>query len=290
VDFHLSRTGKRTYSIQAIAALLLVAQSLSLMVDIPRERSRSDYRLVSSITTFTATLSVVPLAYMEHMRSTRPADLIVVFLLASLACDGAVAAASISSKPSGLLFGAKAGLKLLLVAAESRGKASVLATPYANQSPEQLGGILNRTFFWWINPLLALGNRMILTGDALPPIDDELRSKRLRCQALRAWDQRTRPECKTSLPRALVRSILSHFLGPIVPRLCLIFFRYAQPVLIGSAIRVLAGQSRRPAYMLVVEAAAVYMGLAVCFPSRSTIRLEPVLTSARSQKRSITTG
>ncbi|KAF5653959.1 major facilitator family transporter [Fusarium sp. NRRL 25303] len=157
----------------------------------------------------------------------------------------------------------KISLKFLLVAAESRSKQGILKSPYSFQSPEQLAGILSRIFFWWINPILALGNQIILSGEDLPPIDDLLTSEKLRHDGFKAWDQRTRPLTKITLPICLVKSMLPQFMVPVILRLCLILFRYAQPALISSAVHELSSHSEGGRFILIMKAAAVYFGLAV---------------------------
>lgn len=60
--------------------------------------------------------------------------------------------------------------------------------------------------------------------------------------------------------------MLPHFLAPVIPRLFLIIFRYAQPILITTAIRVLSGSSTQSAdtgYVVILMAVAIYVGLAV---------------------------
>ncbi|KAF4341620.1 ABC transporter [Fusarium beomiforme] len=180
-----------------------------------------------------------------------------------------------------LLPGTKIALKLLLVGIISQSKQAALRKPFDSQPPEQLAGILSRTFFWWINPILALGNRIILSEDSLPPIDDQLSSKYLRRRGLKAWDRRARPETKTTLPIILAKAMLSQFLAPVIPRLFLISFRYAQPVLISSAVRMLSDHSSGNRHLLIVEAAAVYCGLAMLGFSTET---ESLLQSLRVQE------
>ncbi|KAF5253662.1 hypothetical protein FANTH_1353 [Fusarium anthophilum] len=195
------------------------------------------------------------------MRSSRPADLAVLFLLLSLGFDVAVV---IQKVPEECLIPAtQIALKLLLVATESRSKRRILKSPYSTQAPEELAGLLNRTFFWWINPILALGNRKILSGDDLPPIDHLLRSEKLRRDGLKSWDQRARPLNKITLPICLAKSMLPQFMAPVILRLCLIFFRYAQPALISSAVHTLSSHSDGNRLMLIFKAATVYFGLAV---------------------------
>ena len=58
------------------------------------------------------------------------------------------------------------------------------------QSPEETAGILGRTFFWWINPILGDGNRKILVAEDLPNVDRALTSETLREKILLAWSDR----------------------------------------------------------------------------------------------------
>lgn len=64
----------------------------------------------------------------------------------------------------------------------------------------------------------------------------------------------------------LARSMLPHFLAPIIPRLFVIIFRYAQPVLVSTAIRTISRVSSRTSaadYSVILMAVVVYVGLAV---------------------------
>lgn len=248
------------YTFQTTVGLLLVIRTSSLAINIP---PKEGHQFAASIASFTATTLLGPLLYMEHMRSVRPADLAVIFLLVSLACDAANALQE--GLDTWILPATQLALKLLLVATESRSKQGLLKSPYDSQAPEQLAGILSRTFFWWISPIFVLGNRIMLSGNDLPLIDDQLSSKQLRHRGLKAWDKRARPVTKITLPMCLAKSMLSHFFAPVIPRLCLIVFRYAQPALISSTVHMLGSRSDGSRYMLIIKAAAVYFGLAVWF-------------------------
>jgi ATP-binding cassette, subfamily C (CFTR/MRP), member 1 len=71
---------------------------------------------------------------------------------------------------------------------------------------------------------------------------------------------------KTTLPKALVRSMLAHFVAPAIPRITLVIFRYAQPVLISTAIRYIDISSDKSApagRSIITVAIIVYTGLAV---------------------------
>jgi hypothetical protein len=80
---------------------------------------------------------------------------------------------------------------------------------------------------------------------------------------------------KLMLPRALVASMRPQFFAPVLPRLSLIVFRYAQPVLIRNAVRYLSSPveraSPRTGYSVILMAVVVYAGLAVSSPSLSNM-------------------
>ncbi|KAF5627041.1 multidrug resistance-associated 1 [Fusarium sp. NRRL 52700] len=241
-----------------IAGLLLFESLYSLAINF----SQKDLDLASvSVSSFIAAAILCLLLYMEYMRSTRSADLAVLFLLLSVGFDVAIAITEGSNE--WLIPTTKIAPKLLLVATESRSKQRILKSPYSSQAPEELAGILTRVFFWWINPILTLGNRKILSGDDLPPIDQLLRSEKLRRDGLWAWDQRARPLSNITLPVCLAKSMLPQFMAPIILRLCLIFFRYAQPALISSVVHILSSDSHGGRLMLIIKAATVYFGLAI---------------------------
>lgn len=121
-------------------------------------------------------------------------------------------------------------IELAFLAAECQSKASVLRSPYQDLSPEETGyvisqhifsmpgyyfaaqlagslgtgirqmdiadgrnryrGILGRTFFWWINPILREGYQSVLVAEDLPPADEKLSSENLRKKILVSWDDR----------------------------------------------------------------------------------------------------
>ncbi|KAK2041784.1 P-loop containing nucleoside triphosphate hydrolase protein [Colletotrichum somersetense] len=226
-------------------------------------------RLYSAIASLIACVGLAPLLFLEHNRSLKPSDLAIVYLLLSLACDLAESGTTEygdATFPSIVLRISNLCIKALLLIVECRRKRTIPKHRHGQWSPEELANILDRTFFWWINPILALGNRHVLTGDNLPPLCQELSSRPLRQRALQVWDQRVKPEGRATLPKVLARSMLPYFLAPVIPRLFLILFRYAQPVLISSSIRFLAGsstQSSDTGRWLIFMAVVIYVGLAM---------------------------
>ncbi|KAK1986922.1 P-loop containing nucleoside triphosphate hydrolase protein [Colletotrichum cereale] len=252
-----------------IAILLAVLQAADLTVISSAAGHLGGGLLLSATFSFVACIGLCPLLFLEHGRSIKPSDLATFYLLSSSFCDAARLGVILQHDGisfSFCLFVANACLKLLLLVIECHGKQAILRTPQEQCSPEELAGILNRTFFWWINSILWKGYRNVLIGGNLPPIDSKLSSRVLREQALQAWDLRDRPEQKMTLPKVLAQSMLPHFLAPIIPRLVLIGFRYAQPVLISITIRFMndAPNARFDSTSSVVLLALfVYVGLAI---------------------------
>jgi ATP-binding cassette, subfamily C (CFTR/MRP), member 1 len=172
-----------------------VVQSI-VLITAPLPTSQVDIDFLSVLTSFISYIGLCPLLFLEHTRSIKPSDLAVVYLLISLACDAAelgTTAYQDVTFPVALGVIAKLCIKFLILVVESREKGGILRRQYGQWPPEQLAGVLSRTFFWWINSILAKGSRDILTGGSLPPIDHKLSSKLLRHRALKAWDQRGNP-------------------------------------------------------------------------------------------------
>ncbi len=177
-------------------------------------------------------------------------------------------------------------VELAVLVFESQKKGSALIAPYQKLTPEERAGILERTFFLWINPILRRGYRLNLTNNDLPPAGEELSSEGLRRKILRTWDQRglldlahfvralclisvtAKPERTTTLPYVLLKCFQGPVAAAILPRLFLIVFRYSQPVLINISVRYI-GNARKESgsteegRWLIVGALVVYVGLAV---------------------------
>lgn len=60
----------------------------------------------------------------------------------------------------------------------------------ATHSPEEVNGFLSKVFFTWINSILFLGYRNILSGHDLPPLSQDMKPELTRMTMLRVWDQR----------------------------------------------------------------------------------------------------
>lgn len=172
--------------------MLLLVQSI-VLTTAAFSTSQLDIVLFSAIASFIACVGLCPLLVLEHSRSVKPSDLAVVYLLGTLACDSVQLGTTLYGNGISAVAGPAISnifVKFVLLVIESQGKGTILRGPHGQWPPELLAGILDRTFFWWINSILAQGNQKILTEDNLPPLDPQLSSELLRHRALKAWDQR----------------------------------------------------------------------------------------------------
>ena len=152
--------------------------------------------LPSSALSFAAAIAVLLLSGLEDSRAVQPSFTLSIYLFSTLIFD-AIQARTLYLRhedPAILgLFTASVVIKAILLILESRSKRRYLRAPYNTYSPETTGGIFNRSFFWWINPILATGFRRLLTLDDLFQTDALLLTEPLRDRMQRSWDKCEHP-------------------------------------------------------------------------------------------------
>jgi hypothetical protein len=78
-----------------------------------------------------------------------------------------------------------------MLAVETLEKRPYLLERYQKASKESLSGPINRSLFWWMNPLFLVGYRKPIGQEDLYELDDELRSERLARIMSRKWETGT---------------------------------------------------------------------------------------------------
>ena len=158
--------------------------------------------LPSAIVSFVASIAILVLSYIEHMRSIKPSFLLNIYLLLSALFD-AVQVRTLfllhDNTSTVAVFTTALGVKIVLLLLEARAKRSYLKTPYASLSVECTIGIFNLSFFWWLNETFARGFRTLLTFNDLEKIDADLASETLGAALQKSWDTR----CKIFLETLL---------------------------------------------------------------------------------------
>ena len=224
---------------------------------------------------------------LRQSRSRRSSDLVVLYLLATVACDAVYLA-----MPSGVQQNTKYLAAVLfrccshsfLLGIECCGHRHTDAFGQVQpQTAEDERNILARAFFTWINPILLQGYKTVLDIDQLPRLCKYMRAESTRQRMIQAWSHRgkytttalisyvltilAKPETKMTLPWALLKCLNHKFYHVIPSRLFLIVFRYSQPILIRETITFSAEYSAdersNRGYWLIVSAITLYTGLAV---------------------------
>ncbi|KAH8593398.1 putative ATP-binding cassette transporter [Bisporella sp. PMI_857] len=178
------------------------------------------------------------LSHAEHLYSIRPSAIINVYLIATLPLDMARSRTlwtNGATRSLAAVFTSTIGVKLIILIAEAIEKRTILLGRYQHSSPEATSGIYSRSFFWWLNSLMTTGYQRIISNEDLYPIDDEMTSLELQNKAHKSWDStnRTQPYALTWSTIVATRQAFAY---GIFPRLCIIGFRYAQPLLLHRTV------------------------------------------------------
>lgn len=142
------------------------------LVPVPETKDQRYYRMPRIA--FVA-LGLCLLSHLEHTRNIRPSWILNVYLLVSLALDGARARtlwAIPDNKTVAIAFIFAIVIKSILLALEAKEKRDTLLPEYRDLSPEATCGVFNTWFFWWLNPLFLKGFKRPLTIDQLFRADD----------------------------------------------------------------------------------------------------------------------
>ncbi|GAM37304.1 hypothetical protein TCE0_023r07121 [Talaromyces pinophilus] len=158
------------------------------------------------------------------------------------------------------------GLKLAMLVIESIEKRNILVPAYKDVSTESTSGLFNRALFCWLNPLLLKGYISVLSAENLFPITENISSLEVTENLQRGW-QASNQRGKNAFAKVVVLSFKRPFLGTIIPRICVVALKLAQPFLIQDAIKFITNttvaSSNTTGYGLVAAYGLVYLGIAI---------------------------
>lgn len=138
------------------------------------ERTRISIAMV--VISLIGSLVMTPLSWLEHTRTIKPSLLICSFLLLTTVLDMAqlrtLWTMPNGNRPIAALFTTSYALRIGLLSLESSPKKLTRAVDIA-RSPEDKCGVISRSFFLWLVPLIYAGFRKTLdVGDLYaPPVD-----------------------------------------------------------------------------------------------------------------------
>lgn len=242
-------------------------QTVLLILHALSSSLRTRATIAASALTVLDALGLCLLSHAEHIRSVRPSAIINAYLLFTLPFDAARARTlwlGDSTKSIAAVFTGTLCVKIMILIAEAIEKRGILLDQYSGSSPEFTSGIYSRSFFWWLNKLMTTGFHRVIQNEDLYPIDEEMSSAFLQHHGQRVWQTASRGK-----PRALFWSTLKATRAPfaycMIPRVCLIGFRYAQPFLLSRTVD-FANSPEEPdsiGWGLTAAFGLVFLGLAV---------------------------
>ncbi|KAK6611684.1 ABC transporter [Botrytis cinerea] len=242
----------------ALLASWIVSQGQQSLVSIP-----------AAVLSVIATIGLAALSNLENNRSIRPSLVICTYLLLSTLLDIAQTRTlwlQHGNTASSALFTSSVLAKAVLLCLEAFEKRSFLKDPYNRYPPEALAGVINASLFWWLNTLIQNGHRNLLSLGDLFDIDQALSSSSLETKMQNAWQKQSR-NGKYSLLFAILTSLKVSLLTLVFPRLCLIGFKFSQPLLINRAISLIENPetpgNQNIGYALIGATALIYLGLAI---------------------------
>ncbi|KGO44507.1 ABC transporter, integral membrane type 1 [Penicillium expansum] len=216
-----------------------------------------------------STMALLLLSHYDHARSLKPLSLICLYLLGGIIFEIAQVRTlwlfhPISYSIAAISTAALVIRSLLLVLETSENR-ETLSPQYGHISPENLTGIFSQSTYWWLNGLFISGFRDELSLDDLYPLDKELLTKSLTSHGDHRWKEK--PTRRLALFRNIIYDLKWTVAAAVVPRLCLIGFKFAQPFLINDLINYVSdnGSSELSGvkYGFIGATVLIYVGIAL---------------------------
>lgn len=133
------------------------------------------------------------LSYVEHIRSVQPSLLLNVYFFFTLLFDVARSRTLWMRKTNetgdmiAIAFTSTVALKFVILIFEASEKRWMLRPQYKAYPPEATSGIINRSFFVWLNSLFWSGFGKLLAIDDLFSLDKHLVSDVIHDRMQTAW-------------------------------------------------------------------------------------------------------
>jgi len=146
----------------------------------------------TAIITFVICALLPILSYTEHTRTARPSLVLNTFLIFSSVFDAARARTLWLQRYNhtiAVVFTVTIAIKIILLILEAALKRHILRPEYRGYSFEATSGIINRSFFWWLNLLFRRGYSQTFQLKDLYPLDKHLLAGYLQPVLENAWQK-----------------------------------------------------------------------------------------------------
>ncbi|EGX88465.1 ATP-binding cassette transporter, putative [Cordyceps militaris CM01] len=259
-----------------LTAVVLLA-NLAIILPTGTDAVGTVLHYIADVFKFVCSVIIIFLSRREHKYSLRPSDLLVLYLLASILVDSLNTSLTIIHSKSGdtlthqpiWLLLLSHLCRLLSLVAEVRTKEQILATGKSSFAPEETAGVLQRTFFWWINPILRRGWSITLRDADYEVADREVSAVYLRQLMNKCWDARAKPDTKFTLPLVLLQCVGNSLAWSAPIRLLLIVLQYGKPLVMKETMQFIVRDRHSDddwgdiAWILAMGV-LVYFGEAIC--------------------------
>uniref|UniRef100_A0A0D2XKL9 Uncharacterized protein n=1 Tax=Fusarium oxysporum (strain Fo5176) TaxID=660025 RepID=A0A0D2XKL9_FUSOF len=207
--------------------------------------------------------ALAALSFVEHRNSKKPSKLIGTFLVITIILDIALVRTFWirSMRTTAAVFTASFVLKTILLILEETPKSLLNEKEKIHETSS---GVVNRSFFWWLNGLFLQGHRTILETEDLQAIDSKFDTDHVSAPLEKQWE-RARNSGQPSLLKSTFLAYKWQFAAGIIPRLLYSGFNFAQPFLIQSVI-VLVSKKEMSVQIssgLIGATVLIYLGLAI---------------------------
>ncbi|KAI0459697.1 putative ATP-binding cassette transporter [Xylaria acuta] len=252
----------------AIAGVFASLELAVLILTCVGSKRHTSVTVATAALCFIASVALLVLSHIEHVRSARTSDILGVYLLVTPLLRAAVVRThwyldgfrTIASLSLASLL-----VQLVILTLESCSKRRWLADGSHGGTPEESASFLSRSLLAWVNSLFFKGYRQQLTDSDLRIIDTNLKATQVEPKFDRLLA--AKKFGRHGLIRLTFRSLGLYALAPVIPRLSLSAFTFAQPFLASSLIDFLdrdRNSSDNDGYGLIGASFLVYTGIAVC--------------------------
>ncbi|KAH8898771.1 P-loop containing nucleoside triphosphate hydrolase protein [Thozetella sp. PMI_491] len=258
------------------AGAALAGLRLGLLILAVRHGSHQAPRLAASTALdFAASCLLLALSLLEHFRCSRSSVLTCAYLTLSFIYDIArcpsLWAASQHLDVDGNytafpgLFTAAVAVELVFLVLESTRRRSWIVWNAEDHSPEETSSILSLGLYSWLNPLLWRGYREPLAMQHLYALDQALSIDTLDAQNPAGSAVESTGTSVWQIVLWLAKPLGWSLLLPVLPRLCLLCFTFAQPFFLQRLLLFLSSQDHDSSTGsgLVAVSILIYTGIAI---------------------------
>jgi ATP-binding cassette subfamily C (CFTR/MRP) protein 1 len=176
---------------KTLALLVLIGTQVALIVAWALAGTlRTRASIPSAVLSLLASMALLYLSNVEHLRSTRPSSTINAFVFITIVLDVPQCRSLwLRYSPGALpvIFTMSMIAKAIVLYLEARNKKSILLVPYGFYGPEVLVNLYDRTLLWWLNPLFIRGYKGLITYKELFTIGPDMASARNEKAFLDRW-------------------------------------------------------------------------------------------------------